>query len=168
MTHNLKPVTIYTDGSCSPNPGVGGYGVVLLYDEHCRELSGGFQHTTNNRMEMMAAIMGLKALNQPCAVTLYSDSQYLVDSIMKGWVLKWRHKHWRKVKNVDLWKQLLSLTEDHQVEFRWVKGHAGNIQNERCDRLAAMASKQPNLLLDEGYGQKPTGSNPVCSNELLV
>jgi ribonuclease HI len=130
MTHNLKPVTIYTDGSCSPNPGVGGYGVVLLYGEHRRELSGGFQHTTNNRMEMMAAIMGLKALDRRCAVTLYSDSQYLVDSIMKGWVLKWRHKHWRKVKNVDLWKQLLSLTEDHQVEFRWVKGHAGNVQNE--------------------------------------
>jgi ribonuclease HI len=164
MAHDLTHVTIYTDGACSPNPGNGGYGVVLLYGEHRKELSGGFQNTTNNRMEMMAAIVGLEALTKKCAVTLYSDSQYLVDSVMKGWVIKWRNKGWKKAKNVDLWKRLLKSCEHHQVEFRWVRGHSGNVENERCDRLAVLASQQPDLPFDEGY---QTQGNSVQQSSLL-
>lgn len=156
MTQPLKPVTIYTDGACSPNPGSGGYGVVLLYGEHRKELSGGYRLTTNNRMEMMAAIVGLQALKTKCAVTLYSDSKYVVDAIMQGWAVRWRAKGWKRTQtkspvNADLWKQLLSLCEQHQVEFRWVKGHSGNVENERCDRLAVAAAQQPDLPVDEGY-----------------
>ncbi len=151
-----KTVTIYTDGACIGNPGPGGYGAVLLYGEHRRELSGGFQSTTNNRMEIMAAIAGLKALSQECDVTLYSDSQYLVDAISKGWAKRWQANDWMRNKkeravNPDLWEELLALCQRHHVEFKWVRGHAGNAENERCDQLAVQAAHQPNLALDDGY-----------------
>jgi ribonuclease HI len=151
-----KNVVIYTDGACTGNPGPGGYGVVLLYNSHRKELSGGFRRTTNNRMEMMAAIVGLQTLNQPCEVTLHSDSKYLVDAITQGWAQKWQSNGWKRnkkdrAKNPDLWQQLLDLCDFHQVTFRWVKGHAGNPENERCDQLAVAAAQLPDLPVDEGY-----------------
>ena len=151
-----KKVTIYTDGSCRKNPGPGGYGVVLLYGEHRKELSGGFEHTTNNRMEILAAIVGLEALKEPCQVALYSDSQYVVNAISKGWAQRWQSKNWMRNKeekalNPDLWERLLRLCDRHQVTFHWVRGHAGNVENERCDQLAVAAAKGDNLALDEGY-----------------
>ncbi len=153
---SLQQVIIYTDGACLGNPGPGGYGVVLLYNNHRRELSEGFRLTTNNRMEMMAAIAGLEALKNPCSVTLYSDSQYLVDAMTKGWAKKWQANNWKrnakdKAKNPDLWERLLTLCNHHEVKFIWVRGHAGNTENENCDRLAVAAAKQTNLLLDQGY-----------------
>jgi ribonuclease HI len=156
MNAPTKTVTIYTDGACIGNPGAGGYGVILCYNQHRKELSGGYQLTTNNRMEMMAAIKGLEALNTPCQVLLHSDSRYLVDAMTKGWAKKWQAKSWmrnpkEKAKNPDLWKLLLDLCQRHQVEFRWVKGHAGHPENEACDRLAVAAAKSSNLLVDEGY-----------------
>lgn len=151
-----KTVTIYTDGACSGNPGAGGYGTVLLYGEHRKELSGGFRRTTNNRMEMMAAIVGLEALTQDCAVELHSDSKYLVDAMRQGWAKRWRAKNWQRnkkerAKNPDLWARLLDLCDRHQVEFFWVKGHAGHPENECCDRLAVAAAQQPDLPSDEVY-----------------
>lgn len=148
-----KEVVMYTDGACSGNPGPGGYGVVLLYKGHRKELSQGYLNTTNNRMEMMAVIKGLEALKQPCAVEVYSDSKYLVDSVNKGWAARWQANNWMRNKkeralNVDLWKQLLLLLNKHQVSFYWVKGHANIEENERCDFLATEAIKQPNLLED--------------------
>jgi ribonuclease HI len=156
MPNQLKEVTIYTDGACTGNPGAGGYGVVLLYGEHRKELSGGFRRTTNNRMEILAAIIGLEALKTKCAVTIYSDSQYVVNSIAKGWAKNWRAKGWRKkdgamAVNPDLWAKLLDLCSQHQVEFCWVRGHSGNIENERCDRLAVAAAQQQDLPVDIEY-----------------
>lgn len=152
----MKTVTIYTDGACSGNPGAGGYGVVLLYGTARKELSGGFQRTTNNRMEVLAVIKGLEALKEPCNVFLYSDSKYVVDAIEKGWVVKWKQNGWMRNKkekalNVDLWERLLRLLEQHRVNFRWVKGHADNPENERCDQLAREALRQENLPEDENY-----------------
>ena len=154
MTH--KHITIYTDGSAIGNPGPGGYGIVLRYGEHRRELSGGFRWTTNNRMEILAAIEALRALKEPCTVTLHSDSQYLVDAITKGWVRRWQSKGWMRTKkeralNVDLWLELLPLLEKHDVTFVWVRGHAGNPDNERCDVLAKRAAAQQDLPPDEVY-----------------
>jgi ribonuclease HI len=153
-----KPqVTIYTDGACLRNPGPGGYGVVvLLSDGQRRELSGGFRLTTNNRMEILAAIEGLKLLKQPSKVLLYSDSQYLVNAMQQGWVNRWRANGWMRGKgqpaiNPDLWKQLLALCEQHEVTFSWVRGHAGNTENERCDQLSVQAAKSRNLAIDAGY-----------------
>jgi ribonuclease HI len=151
-----KHITIYTDGSAIGNPGPGGYGVVLRYGGHVRELSGGFRWTTNNRMEILAAIEALRALNEPCTVTLYSDSQYLVDAITKGWVKRWQSKGWMRTKderalNVDLWLQLLPLLEEHDVTFVWVRGHAGHPDNERCDVLAKQAAGKQDLPPDEIY-----------------
>lgn len=159
MTPPLKPIILYTDGACLGNPGVGGYGIVLIYSDHRKELSGGFRLTTNNRMEMMAAIVGLKALKQPCAVTLYTDSRYLVDAMTQGWAKKWQANHWQrnakeKAKNPDLWQILLELAEIHQIDFKWVKGHAGNLENENCDRLAVAAAKTRDLPPDLGYEQQ--------------
>ena len=153
-----KHIIIYTDGSALGNPGPGGYGAILRFEEHSRELSGGFRHTTNNRMEILAAIEGLRALKAPCKVTLHTDSQYLVNAINKGWVRRWKAKGWMRTKtekalNVDLWQQLLPLLDTHDVDFVWVRGHAGNPDNERCDLLAKTAAAQPNLPLDEGYEQ---------------
>ena len=134
------PIYLYTDGAASGNPGPGGYGVVLKCGEHEKEMSGGDAMTTNNRMELTAAIEGLSALKEPCEVTLYSDSKYLVDAFLLGWVEGWRKAGWRRgrdeLKNPDLWEKLYSLTEIHKVSFVWVKGHNGHDYNERCDRLA--------------------------------
>ena len=156
MVDKHKQVVIYTDGACEGNPGPGGYGVVIIHSGHREELSGGFRLTTNNRMEIYAAIKGLEALNEPCQVTLYSDSEYLVNAMTQGWALRWRANHWKRNKrekalNVDLWEQLLALCERHQVEFVWVKGHAGLRENERCDQLSMEALKQKNLPTDDGY-----------------
>ncbi|MEY2977365.1 MAG: ribonuclease HI [Prochlorotrichaceae cyanobacterium] len=153
-----KQITIYTDGSCLKNPGPGGYGVVLLYGDHRKELSGGFQHTTNNRMEILAAIVGLETLKEPCQVQLYSDSQYVVNAISKGWAKRWQSKGWMRNKeekalNPDLWERLLSLCDRHQVTFNWVRGHSGDVENERCDRLAVAAAKGLDLEPDTGYEQ---------------
>ena len=152
----MKTVTIYTDGACSGNPGPGGYGVVLLYGSAKKELSAGYRLTTNNRMEVLAVIKGLEALKEPCRVNLYSDSKYVVDAIEKGWVVKWRQNGWmrnkkEKASNVDLWERLLLLLEKHQVTFLWVKGHADNPGNERCDELARMAIQNGALQEDENY-----------------
>lgn len=149
-------VEIYTDGACLGNPGPGGYGVVLIFGEHRKELSLGYTQTTNNRMELMAAIAGLQALKKPCQVDLFSDSKYVVDAVEKGWAKRWRAKGWKrnakeKAKNADLWARLLELCEEHQVTFHWVKGHAGHVENERCDRLAVQAAKTAPTTVDEGF-----------------
>ncbi len=147
----VKEVIIFTDGACDPNPGAGGYGIVLLYGKHRKELSDGFRLTTNNRMELLAAIVALETLKKPCKVKLYSDSQYLVDSVTFGRINRWKSKNWRKIKNPDLWERLLEQCARHQIEFLWVKGHSGNIENERCDELAVKACKIKNLNPDEFY-----------------
>lgn len=152
-------VTIYTDGSARGNPdGPGGYGTILVYIdakgmEHKREYSAGYKKTTNNRMELMAAIIGLEALTKPCMVQLYSDSQYLIKAFNEHWLESWIKKGWKRgknepVKNVDLWKRLLKAATPHQVIFHWVKGHAGHPMNERCDELATTAADGMNLLDD--------------------
>ena len=136
----MKEVELYTDGACRGNPGKGGYGAILVYGKYEREICGGEAETTNNRMELMAAIMGLSALKEPCKVKLYSDSKYLVDAYNQGWVYSWREAGWKRgkdeLKNPDLWDRLFSLTEMHEVTFIWVKGHNGHGYNERCDALA--------------------------------
>jgi ribonuclease HI len=161
-----KEVVIYTDGACEPNPGSGGFGVVLLYGKVRKEVTGGFRLTTNNRMEILAAIKGLELLKKPCKVTIYSDSQYLVKAMMDGWVLKWKKKNWwrsfkERALNMDLWERLLSLCETHQVTFVWLKGHAGNIENERCDNLSYAALRKKDLPTDEGYENKPEEPKPI-------
>lgn len=153
-------VVIYTDGGCDPNPGRGGYGVVLVHPKKRAELSGGFRKTTNNRMEIFAAIAGLELLKQPCRVMLYSDSQYLVKAMTEGWVAAWKRKSWWRTRterpeNVDLWQRLDALCQAHQVAFCWVKGHAGNRENERCDQLSVAALRRPELPVDDGYENKP-------------
>ncbi len=160
--NKIKHVTIYTDGACLGNPGPGGYGVILLYQGNRRELSGGYRKTTNNRMEITAAIVGLEALKEKCTVTLYSDSEYLVKAMSNGWVQKWQANGWKRNKreqvlNPDLWKRLLQLSEHQDVQFSWVKGHADSLENIRCDELAMQAAKQPNLPVDEGYINKLHG-----------
>jgi ribonuclease HI len=153
-----KQVRIYTDGACTGNPGPGGYGVILEYGAKRRELSGGYRLTTNNRMELTAAIAGLRTLRYPCDVTLYTDSQYLVNGISKGWARKWRENGWRLASkqpavNVDLWSTLLDLCDTHQVSLVWVKGHAGHDENERCDELSVKAAKSQDLMPDSIYEQ---------------
>ena len=154
-------VSIYTDGSARGNPdGPGGYGTVLVFIdgkgvEHRRELSGGYKKTTNNRMELMAAIVGFEKLTKPCEVDVYSDSQYLVKAFNEHWLEGWIKKGWKRgknepVKNVDLWMRLLAAMKPHTVQFFWVKGHAGHPQNERCDVLATTAADGDNLMVDEG------------------
>lgn len=150
---------IYTDGSSLGNPGPGGYGAVLISGNRRRELSGGFRRTTNNRMELMACIQALKALKKNKQVVLFTDSRYLMNGITKGWAIRWRRNDWMRsstepAENADLWAILLDLLERHQVEFRWVRGHAGSPENERCDQLAVQASQKKNLPADEGYEQK--------------
>jgi ribonuclease HI len=152
----MKDVIAYTDGSALGNPGPGGYGVILQHGAHTRELSGGFRRTTNNRMEIVAAIQALMALKEPCRVTLYTDSQYLANAITKGWAERWQRNNWMRNKseralNSDLWTALLDLCHTHEVEFHWTRGHAGDTYNERCDRLAKDAASQPNLPPDVGY-----------------
>ncbi len=149
-------VTMYTDGACLGNPGRGGYGVILESGAHRRELSAGYRLTTNNRMEIMAVIAGLEALRRPSVVTVYSDSQYLVNAMSKGWAEGWRKRGWKRgggepAINADLWARLLDLCERHIVTFEWVRGHAGHPQNERCDQLSVRAAKGVTLLEDTGY-----------------
>lgn len=152
----MKTVNVYTDGACRGNPGRGGYGVVLEYNGVEKELSAGYRRTTNNRMELMAAISGLEALKMPCNVTLYSDSKYLVDAISLGWVNGWRKRGWRKsdgkpALNADLWQRLLKQLEIHKTQLVWVRGHNGHSYNERCDTLATSAADGENLLEDTEY-----------------
>ncbi len=145
-------ITIYTDGSALGNPGPGGYGVVLLSPPYRKELSGGYRLTTNNRMELMAVIRGLEALKYDgCDVVIYSDSQYVVNAIEKKWLFGWEKKGFKDKKNPDLWMRFLPLYRKHRVRFVWVKGHAGNPENERCDVLAVAAAKGKQLPEDEGY-----------------
>ena len=143
----MKTVTIYTDGACSGNPGPGGWGAILEWQGHEKELSGGEAQTTNNRMELTAVLTALRLLKEPCTVELYSDSKYVVDAIDKGWLYGWQKKGWIKadkkpVLNVDLWQQLLPLLARHNVRLHWVKGHAENEKNNRCDQLAVAESKK--------------------------
>jgi len=151
-----QPVTIYSDGACLGNPGPGGYGTVLLAGEHRRELSAGYRLTTNNRMELLGAIAGLEALKRPCAVTLWSDSQYVVHATTKGWLDAWQKRGWKTagkkaVKNQDLWQRLLKAIGEHEIDWRWVRGHTGVPENERCDQLAMAAALGENLAEDEGF-----------------
>ncbi|KJG08461.1 ribonuclease H [Photobacterium kishitanii] len=150
----MKQVEIFTDGSCLGNPGPGGYGTVLRYKQHEKELSGGYLMTTNNRMELLAAIMGLASLKQPCSVDLTTDSQYVRQGITQ-WIHNWKKRGWqtadkKPVKNADLWQQLDRETQRHQVQWHWVKGHAGHPENERCDVLARTAAENPTQA-DTGY-----------------
>ena len=143
----MKTVTIYTDGACSGNPGPGGWGAILEWQGHEKELSGGEAQTTNNRMELTAVLTALSLLKEPCTVELYSDSKYVVDAIDKGWLYGWQKKGWIKadkkpVLNVDLWQQLLPLLARHNVRLHWVKGHAENEKNNRCDQMAVAESKK--------------------------
>lgn len=149
-------VTIYSDGACLGNPGPGGYGTVLLFGEQRKELSAGFRRTTNNRMEMLGAIAGLEALKKPCKVALWSDSQYLIHAMTKGWLDGWQKKGWRTaskepVKNRDLWERLLRAIEPHEIAWQWVRGHTGNPENERCDELAVAAANGGELAVDTGF-----------------
>lgn len=137
----MKNVEIYTDGACSGNPGMGGWGAILVYNGREKEICGSEAQTTNNRMELTAVIEALKALKEPCSVTLTTDSKYVCDAINQEWVYNWKRNGWRKADkkpalNVDLWEELLALLEKHNVKFVWVKGHNGNAYNERCDKLA--------------------------------
>jgi len=145
-------ITIYTDGAARGNPGPGGYGAVLLSGEHRREISGGFNHTTNNRMELLAVIVALEALKIPESdVTIYTDWRHVADEVIKGWLFDWVKKRFKNKKNPDLWLRFLDIYKKHHVKFVWVKGHANNPLNERCDELAVAASLQPGLPDDTGY-----------------
>ncbi|MFZ5519014.1 MAG: ribonuclease HI [Candidatus Zhuqueibacterota bacterium] len=151
-----RHILMYTDGGCIGNPGPGGYGVVIMNGEKKREISGGFRHTTNNRMELSACILGLQALKTASNVMLHSDSRYVVYGMTKGWAQRWRSRNWMRTKiepaeNADLWAQLLQLCERHRVQFVWVKGHAGHPENERCDELATRAARQPDLPADVAF-----------------
>jgi ribonuclease HI len=156
---NAADVVIYADGGCSRNPGPGGYGVVLLEGGRRRELSGGFERTTNNRMELTACIKGLETLERMSSVIVYSDSQYVVNGMEKGWARRWKRNDWKRNKdeiaeNSDLWSRLLELCDRHTVSFSWVRGHDGNEENERCDVLAVEQTQRHGLPQDRGYGKK--------------
>ena len=158
FSEDTNTIIIYTDGACTGNPGAGGYGAVIIDGDRRKELSGGYKLTTNNRMEMMGAIAALKSLKPNSRVKLYSDSKYIVDAVVKGWAKKWQSNGWRRntkemAKNPDLWQELLDLCQIHDVEFKWVRGHAGIPENERCDRLAVAAAQQRNLPVDVGYAE---------------
>ena len=145
----MKTVTLYTDGACSGNPGPGGWGAILIYGETEKELSGGEKSTTNNRMELTAVIEGLSALKEPCYVELYSDSKYVIDGLSKDWAASWQKNGWKKADkkpalNPDLWEKLLELAQIHQLRYHWVKGHADNPKNNRCDQMAVGESKKFN------------------------
>lgn len=164
---STEAVTIYADGAASPNPGAGGYGVVLFRNGVRRELAGGYRRTTNNRMELMGAIVGLRSLGEVrCSVTLYTDSKYVADMFNGGYAAGWRDKGWTRNKgkdpalNPDLWGELLQLAAPHEVKFVWVRGHAENAENNRCDELAVAARQSADLPADEGF-EKPAPSKPV-------
>lgn len=152
----MKHVTIYTDGSSRGNPGPGGFGCLLIYNNQQREISGGFAKTTNNRMEIMAALRGIESLKEPCEVTLYSDSKYLIDTMAKGWIHGWKKKGWSRgpnkpLKNIDLWQRMSQTIQGHKIQWKWVKGHAGHAENERCDELATAAADRRGNPADEGF-----------------
>ncbi len=151
----MKQVTIYTDGACSGNPGPGGWGAILLYGPHKKELSGGAEQTTNNRMELTGVIAALEALKEPCEVDLWSDSKYVIDALQKGWAKSWRAKGWKKADkkpalNPDLWEKLLDLCQVHHLTYHWVKGHAENPYNNRCDELAVAQSQTYTQQKEDG------------------
>lgn len=156
----MRQVIIFTDGACKGNPGPGGFGVVLKSGKHRLEIAKGFSRTTNNRMELMAAIAGLEALTEPCEVELHSDSRYVIDALTKNWIKGWKAKGWRTstgqpVKNQDLWLRLTAAAAAHKMTWHWVKGHAGHAENECCDQLAVNAATARNLPPDEGFEEKP-------------
>jgi len=145
-------IIIYTDGAARGNPGPGGFGTVLMSGTHRKEIAEGYKYTTNNRMELLAVIVGLEALKNPgCTVTVYSDSRYVVDAVEKKWVFGWEKKNYKDKKNPDLWQRFLVVYRKHKVNFVWVRGHNDNKENERCDELAVAASFSPNLKIDSGY-----------------
>jgi ribonuclease HI len=151
-----KTVVIFTDGACRGNPGPGGYGAILIYQNHRKEFSGGFRWTTNNRMELMSLIVALQALKQPCALTIHTDSKYLMNAFAKNWISKWKQNGWKTttkepVQNQDLWQTLHNLLQPHHFTFQWVKGHADNPENNRCDELAVEASRKSALAADTEY-----------------
>lgn len=164
----MKDVQIHTDGACRGNPGPGGYGVVLSSGRHRLELSEGFRRTTNNRMELLAAIVALEQLKQPCRVTLWSDSRYLIDAMTKNWLRGWKARGWKTasrqaVKNRDLWQRLEAAAADHQIRWKWLRGHAGHDENERCDELAAGAADGRDLAADHGFEAARTADFPDLS-----
>jgi ribonuclease HI len=148
----LESITIYTDGAALGNPGPGGYGAVLMYGQHRREIAGSFRRTTNNRMELLAVIRALEMIKQPgLPIDIYTDSKYVHDAVVKNWISGWQRKGWAKVKNPDLWKQLIPLNQSYKPRFHWVKGHAGIPENERCDFLATQAAKSKPTEVDVFY-----------------
>lgn len=152
----MKRVVIHTDGACKGNPGPGAFGAVLVFGKHRKEISGGYRLTTNNRMELRAAIAALKLLSEPCEVELHSDSKYLVQAINEKWIDGWKRRGWvtsdkKPVKNQDLWQELLAVMAPHRIDWRWVKGHAGHRENERCDELANLSVSAGNLQEDIGF-----------------
>ena len=145
-------INLYTDGSAKGNPGKGGFGIILIAGKYYKEISQGFRHTTNNRMELLAVIVGLEKLSKENSVVqVYSDSKYVVDAVEKKWVFNWEKKNFKGKKNSDLWKRFLIIFRKHKVSFTWIKGHAGHTENEKCDLLAVEASENKNLLVDQGY-----------------
>src|SRR5690606_19393444 len=151
-------ITIYTDGAAKGNPGKGGFGTVLMFKNHRKELSGGFRMTTNNRMELLAVIKGLEELKmEGIPVTIYSDSKYVVDAVTKGWIWNWQKMGFKGKKNVDLWKRYIPLHLKYKPRFVWVRGHAGNVENECCDRLAVAAAESGQLQVDTGYESELSG-----------
>ena len=155
-------IHLYTDGSAKGNPGKGGLGIVLISGKHYKEISQGFRHTTNNRMELLAVIVGLETLNKDKSlVEVFSDSKYVVDAVEKKWVFSWEKKNFKGKKNSDLWKRFLIIYRKHKVSFNWVKGHAGQVENEKCDSLAVEASENEQLMIDHGY------ENAINSNSLF-
>lgn len=158
----MKDVVIYTDGGARGNPGPGGYGAVVTFGRHRKELKGAFDHTTNNRMELMAVISALELLKEPCEATVNSDSKYVVDTMSKGWLAGWKKRGWLKsdkkpVLNQDLWRRLDAATVKHKMTWKWVKGHAGNELNERCDELVHEAIDEGKLVIDQGYLDQQKG-----------
>ena len=155
-------IHLYTDGSAKGNPGKGGLGIVLISGKYYKEISQGFRHTTNNRMELLAVIVGLETLNKDKSlVEVFSDSKYVVDAVEKKWVFSWEKKNFKGKKNSDLWKRFLINYRKHKVSFNWVKGHAGQVENEKCDTLAVEASESEQLMIDHGY------ENAINSNSLF-
>lgn len=158
----MNSISIYTDGAAQGNPGKGGYGIVLISGQHRKELSQGYRHTTNNRMELLSVIIALETLKNPGSeVTIYSDSKYVVDSVDKRWVFDWVKKGFKDKKNVDLWKRFLLIYPKHKIRFVWVKGHASNVENNRCDELAVAAAKSGQLLVDIAYETEINQGNPL-------
>ncbi len=165
-----KSIEIYTDGACSGNPGPGGYGVILVYKNHRKEFSGGYRRTTNNRMELMALIAALTALKEPCILTIHTDSKYLMSAFQKNWISKWKSNGWKTsskddVQNQDLWKRLDALLHPHQFSFKWVKGHADNVENNRCDELAVAAARNGATRVDAEYEALRPRSGKLHGNE---